>query len=110
MTTLAEEIVAEIEQRRFQLNRNLLKVYHYYRAFVGIALIVMLLQHYTQTRLGHLQPDLFLWIALGYTAINLLSAISTAALPERLFSRQFAVVMFVLFDIGALTWLMYLSG
>jgi two-component system, NtrC family, sensor histidine kinase PilS len=110
MTTLAEEIVAEIEQRRFQLNLNLLKVYNYYRACVGIALIAMLLQQYTQTRLGRLQPETFLWVALGYTAINLLSAISTAALPGRLFSRQLPVVMLVLFDIGALTWLMYLSG
>ena len=35
---------------------------------------------------------------------------STQALPARLFRRQFAAVMFVLFDIAALAWLMYLSG
>ncbi len=90
MTTLAEDIVAEIEQRRFQLNVNLLKVYNYYRACVGLALLAMFLQHYTETRLGRLQPETFLWVALFYTAINLLSAMSTAALPARLFRRQFA--------------------
>ena len=39
MNSLADDIVAEIEQRRFQLNVNLLKVYNYYRVFVGVALL-----------------------------------------------------------------------
>ena len=52
MTSLPDDIVAEIEQRRFQLNVNLLKVYNYYRVFVGLALLAMFLQHYTETRLG----------------------------------------------------------
>jgi len=110
MTTFAQDIVAEIEQRRFQLNVNLLKVYNYYRVFVGLALIAMFLQHYTETRLGRLRPDVFLWVALFYTGINLISAVSTQALPQRWFRRQFASVAFVLFDVTALAWLMYLSG
>jgi two-component system sensor histidine kinase PilS (NtrC family) len=109
MTTHAEDIVAEIEQRRFQLNVNLLKVYNYYRVCVGLALLGMFLQHYTQTRLGRLHADVFTWITLIYVAINLLSAVTTQALPARLFQRQFAAVAMVLYDIGALTWLMYLS-
>ena len=55
-------------------------------------------------------PETFLWVALFYTGINLLSAMSTQALPARLFRRQIAAVVFVLFDILALAWLMYLSG
>jgi two-component system sensor histidine kinase PilS (NtrC family) len=110
MNSLADDIVAEIEQRRFQLNVNLLKVYNYYRVFVGVALLAMFLQHYTETRLGRLRPETFLWVALFYTGINLLSAMSTQALPARLFRRQLAAVVFVLFDISALAWLMYLSG
>ncbi len=110
MNSLADDIVAEIEQRRFQLNVNLLKVYNYYRVFVGVALLAMFLQHYTETRLGRLRPETFLWVALFYTGINLLSAMSTQALPARLFRRQVAAVMFVLFDISTLAWLMYLSG
>ena len=61
MTSLPDDIVAEIEQRRFQLNVNLLKVYNYYRVFVGVALLAMFLQHYTETRLGRLRPETFLW-------------------------------------------------
>ena len=110
MTSLAEDIVAEIEQRRFQLNVNLLKVYNYYRVFVGLALLAMFLQHYTETRLGRLRPETFLWVALFYTGFNLLCAMSTQALPARLFRRQIAAVLFVLFDILVLGWLMYLSG
>ena len=110
MNSLADDIVAEIEQRRSQLNVNLLKVYNYYRVFVGVALLAMFLQHYTDTRLGRLRPESFLWVALFYTGVNLLSAISTQALPARLFRRQVAAVVFVLFDIAALAWLMYLSG
>jgi two-component system, NtrC family, sensor histidine kinase PilS len=36
--------------------------------------------------------------------------VTTQALPARLFRRQFAAIGAVLYDIGALTWLMYLSG
>jgi hypothetical protein len=88
MNSLADDIVAEIEQRRFQLNVNLLKVYNYYRVFVGVALLAMFLQHYTETRLGRLRPETFLWVALFYTGVNLLSAMSTQALPARLFRRR----------------------
>jgi two-component system, NtrC family, sensor histidine kinase PilS len=110
MTTLPEDIVAEIEQRRFQLNVSLLKVYNYYRVFVGVALLGMFLQTYTETRLGRLHAGAFLWVTLGYATLNLLSALTTQALPARLFRRQFAAVVSVLYDIGALTWMMYLSG
>jgi two-component system, NtrC family, sensor histidine kinase PilS len=110
MTSLPEDIVAEIEQRRFQLNVNLLKIYNYYRVFVGLALLAMFLQHYTETRLGRLRPETFLWVALFYVGINFLSAVSTQALPARFFRRQIPAVLFVLFDITALAWLMFLSG
>ncbi len=110
LSTPTEDIVAEIEQRRFQLNISLLKVYNYYRVFVGVALIAMFLQHYTETRLGLLRADLFFWVTLSYCLINLLSAVTTQALPARLFRNQFATVFSVLYDIGSLTWLMYLSG
>jgi two-component system sensor histidine kinase PilS (NtrC family) len=110
MTTLAEDIVAEIEQRRFQLNVNLLKVYNYYRVFVGLALLGMFLQHYTETRLGRVHAEAFLWVTILYATTNLMSALTIQALPARLFRRQFAAVLLVLYDIGALAWLMYLSG
>jgi two-component system, NtrC family, sensor histidine kinase PilS len=109
-TTPAQDIVAEIEQRRFQLNLSLLKTYNYYRVFVALALLGVLLQPFTDTRLGRQDPHLFLWVTLGYAILNLISAVTTHALPLRLFQRQFIAVGSVLYDIGALTWLMYLSG
>jgi two-component system sensor histidine kinase PilS (NtrC family) len=110
VASLPQDIVAEIEQRRFQLNANLLKVYNYYRVFVGLALLAMFLQQYTETRLGRLRPEPFLWLTLIYIGLNLLSAILTQALPGRWFRRQFVVLGFVLFDITTLTSLMYFSG
>ena len=109
MASLAQDIVAEIEQRRFQLNADLLKVYNYYRVFVGLALLAMFLQHFTETRLGRLRPDLFLWVTLAYIALNLTSAVLTQALPGRWFRRQYVAGGFVLYDIAVLTVLMYLS-
>jgi two-component system sensor histidine kinase PilS (NtrC family) len=110
LATPTEDIVAEIEQRRFQLNLSLLKIYNYYRVFVGLALIAMFLQQFTETRLGRLHADTFFWVTLAYCLVNLLSAVTTQALPARLFQRQFATVFSVLYDISALSWLMYLSG
>ena len=106
----AEDIVAEIEQRRFQLNLGLLKTYNYYRVFVALALLGVFLQPFTETRLGRQDPQLFLWVTLGYASLNLISAVTTHALPPQLFRRQLIAVVSVLYDIGALTWLMYLSG
>jgi two-component system sensor histidine kinase PilS (NtrC family) len=109
-TTPAEDIVAEIEQRRFQLNLGLLKIYNYYRVCVALALLGVFLQPFTETRLGRQDPQLFLWVTLGYASLNLISAVTTHALPPQLFRRQLVAVVSVLYDIGALTWLMYLSG
>jgi len=109
VASLAQDIVAEIEQRRSQLNADLLKVYNYYRVFVGLALLAMFLQHFTETRLGRLRPDLFLWVTLAYIALNLTSAVLTQALPGHWFRHQYVAGGFVLFDIAVLTLLMYLS-
>jgi two-component system sensor histidine kinase PilS (NtrC family) len=108
--TPAEDIVAEIEQRRFQLNLGLLKTYNYYRVCVALALLGVFLQPFTETRLGRQDPQLFLWVTLAYASLNLISAVTTHALPPQLFRRQLIAVVSVLYDIGALTWLMYLSG
>src|SRR5262249_37188870 len=57
VASLAQDIVAEIEQRRFELNASLLKVYNYYRVFVGLALLGMFLQPFTETSLGKLHSE-----------------------------------------------------
>ncbi len=52
MNSLADDIVAEIEQRRFQLNVNLLKVYNYYRVAVGVALLAVFCYSTTPKRVS----------------------------------------------------------
>ena len=110
VTAPPEDIVAEIEQRRFELGLSLLKIYNYYRVVVGLALLAVFMQEVVSTRLGRLAPDLFFWVTLAYACINLISAFTVQVLPQHLFKRQAAMVGMTLFDIGMLTWLMYLSG
>jgi two-component system sensor histidine kinase PilS (NtrC family) len=105
-----EDIVAEVEARRYQLNTNLLRVYNYYRALIGIALLTVFLQTFIDTGLGQSNSAAFFWVTVAYTSVNALSAALTPLLPSALFGRQLTTALFVLFDIAALTLLMYLSG
>jgi two-component system sensor histidine kinase PilS (NtrC family) len=105
-----ERIVAEVERRRFLLNLSLLKTYAYYRVFVGIALLGVFLQPFVPTRIGTLNATLFFWGVIAYSVINLVSAVTTNALPPRLFERQAITVVVVVVDVIALACLTYLSG
>jgi two-component system, NtrC family, sensor histidine kinase PilS len=104
------DIVAEVERRRFELNVSLLKVYSYYRVIVGLALLAVFLQPLVETRLGRLFPVEFLWVASAYTLFNLASAVTTHALPRRLFRQQVLQVTIVLVDVTVLALLMFFSG
>jgi two-component system sensor histidine kinase PilS (NtrC family) len=110
MTESRAEIVAEVEARRHELNTNLLRVYNYYRACVGAALLTVFLQDFIDTGLGQAFPTAFFWLTFVYSALNALSAVLTPLLPKRLVARQLTTGLFVLFDIAILTLLMYLSG
>ena len=104
------EILEEIERRRLALSIGLLRVYNYYRAVVGLALITVFAQTLVASRLGTLNPEWFLIVTVGYTILNLLSAVTVQFLPSRSFANQIPALSLVLFDIVALTSLMYLSG
>ncbi len=110
MITHRAEILAEIERRRFDLNLALLKVYNYYRVLVGLSLLAVISQTFIETRLGALLPGVFVWVAVGYTTINLASAVVLQLVPRGFFSRQYISFSLVLYDVLALTWLMYASG
>ena len=108
--TQAPEILAEIERRRFDLTLGLLRIYNYYRTFVGVALIAAFSQDYFVTQLGTLAPTLFLLGCLAYTGFNLLSVLLLSVLPQRWFRGQLIALTLVTGDIIALTVLMYASG
>jgi two-component system sensor histidine kinase PilS (NtrC family) len=110
MTTHREDIVAETEQRRFELNVSLLKVYNYYRLGMGLALLGASAQALVDTRVGSLLPAQFQFIALFYTAVNVATVIALPLLPQRWFRRQLVSAGVVLFDIAVLTAVMYTSG
>ena len=104
------EIVDEITSRRQEMTVGLLKIYNYYRVFVGLALLLTATQTTFTTHLGSLNPTLFTLVATIYTGVNLASALIVQMLPSRLFHGQFINFCLVLFDIVCLTLLMYYSG
>ncbi len=110
MNNQRTEILEEIERRRLGLSLGLLRVYNYYRALVGLALLTVFAQSVVATRLGTLHADWFLAVTVAYTIINLISAVAVQFLPSRLFANQVPALGLVMFDIVVLTWLMYLSG
>ena len=110
MITHRGEIVEEIERRRIELSLGLLRIYNYYRSFVGLALLVAVNQQLFSTRLGELNQDLFWWYCLLYTAINIVSTIVFQLTPRKWFDRGHTSLGLVLFDVFSLTLLAYTSG
>jgi len=108
--THRSEILEEINRRRVDLSLDLLRVYNYYRALVGMALLVVFAQTLVASRLGNLNPELFVSVTLGYTVFNLVAAIAVQFLPRRSFATQWPALGLAISDIVLLTWLMYLSG
>jgi two-component system, NtrC family, sensor histidine kinase PilS len=104
------EIIEEIERRRYALNLSLLKVYNYYRLLVGLALLTVFLQGLLGSDLGSLAPERFLQIALLYCAINIITVVVLQLVPRRHFRAQLIASALVVYDIVALTLLMYTSG
>ena len=110
MTTHSEDIVAQTEQRRFELNINVLRVYNFYRLGIGLALLGASAQGLVDTRIGSLLPVQFQLIALVYSAMNVATVVALPLLPRQWFRRQLVSAGVVLFDIAVLTALMYTSG
>ncbi len=104
------EIIEEIERRRYALNLSLLKIYSYYRLLVGLGLTTLFLQNFTGSALGELNPMAFLRAALTYTAINVVSVVLLQIIPRRFFHTQPLAMGLAIYDIVALTALMYFSG
>ncbi len=110
MIAYRAEIIAEIERRRLDLNLGLLRIYNYYRTFVGFALLVAFTQELFSTRLGILFPDLFLWFCTLYTFLNLLSAVLVQFIPKLWINRTQLNLGLVVFDIVSLAFMTYTSG
>lgn len=104
------EFTDELRQRRVELTVGLLRIYGYYRVFVGLTLLLLAAQSFFSTRLGSLAPEYFLWGAWAYTGINLLSVLLVRAIPRRVLERQFSNAVLVVVDILTLVFLMYCSS
>lgn len=104
------EFTEELRRRRFDLAIGLLRIYNYYRVFIGLCLMLLVLQDAFGTRLGSLERTNFLISAGAYTAFNLLTVLVVQILPRRLFENQLFNFLLVLFDILALVVLTHFSG
>ncbi len=110
MITYRAEILDEVERRRLDLSVGLLRVYNYYRVLVGLGLLAAASQTLIGTRFGQLDTGAFYAITGAYTLINLLSALATQFLPQRVFKSDLPALGLVVYDILILTTLTFLSG
>lgn len=110
MITYRAEILDEVERRRLDLSIGLLRVYNYYRVLVGLGLLAAASQSVIGTRFGELDLGAFYVVASAYTLINLLSAVATQFLPQRMFRSELPALALVLYDILTLTVLAFFSG
>ncbi len=110
MSTARSEILAEIERRRLELSLGLLKIYNYYRVFVGFALLITFEQSLFSTHLGELNQQMFWWLAITYAAVNITGTVLTRFLPAKWASRQRFIFAWIAFDALALSAMMYASG
>jgi len=88
----------------------LLKIYNYYRLFIGFALLVAYQQELFSTKLGSLDPQLFWWSMLAYVLFNLTITGFSGVVPKAWFNRARFSLALVLTDVVGLTVLMYASG
>ncbi|NKB97402.1 MAG: PAS domain-containing protein [Pseudomonadales bacterium] len=105
-----EDIVAEIERRRLELNLGLLRIYNVYRIFVGLALIATYEQTFMETRLGSYDSQLFWITTLAYTGTNLILPIGLRWIHRQITSDRTLNLALVCIDVVALTLLMFASG
>jgi len=110
VSTQRSEILAEIERRRVDLSVGLLKIYNYYRIFVGLALLITFEQSLFSTQLGALDQQLFWWLAVTYTGGTILGTILTWVVPGQWSSRQILISGWIGFDTLMLAAMMYSSG
>ncbi len=110
MNTQNKDIIAEIERRRVELSTGLLNIYNYYRLFIGLAILVAYQQDVITTKLGALEPRLFLVTVIVYTAVNLASAVFHRFVPRAWGQQQNLSLGLVLFDVICLSIIMYASG
>jgi two-component system, NtrC family, sensor histidine kinase PilS len=105
-----ENIVAEIESRRLELNLGLLNIYNIYRIFIGLALIAIVEQTFIETRLGSYDRDLYWITTLAYTGTNLILPAGLRWLHKQVSSDQTLNLALVCIDAIALTLLTFASG
>jgi len=110
LSTQNTDIIAEIERRRVALSTGLLNIYNYYRMFIGLAILVAYQQDLFATKLGALEPGLFLITAVVYTGVNVASALFHRFVPRAWGQQQNLSLGLVIFDVLSLTVIMYTSG
>ena len=110
MIAKQSEILAEIDRRRADLTRGLVRIYNYYRVLVGFALLATFSQSLFETKLGILDETMFWWVCITYIFANLISALAIQLAPRSWFSRQHINLGLVVLDVIPLTILMYFSG
>ncbi|MGD8177234.1 sensor histidine kinase [Marinimicrobium sp. ARAG 43.8] len=97
-----------IDRTQRDSNYDLLRVYTYYRTLLGSILLLMFQGNLAPTILGNEQPDIFLYTAVGYTALNLITLGLLWRARFQPSDRQSFILLGI--DVAALALMMFTSG
>jgi len=104
------DILAEVDSKQIELNQNLLKVYNYYRIFIGFALLLSFAQSGIKTQLGALNPSAFMWLAVLYCLLNVIGTVTAYVGQRKPLNKQHWLLLWIVSDIFMLAAMMYTSG
>ena len=105
------EFTEELRRRRFDLAIRLLRIYNYYRVFVGLCLLLLVQQNLFGTRLGSIAPSTFQDRRRSLCGLQSAGdCVGLAASSSASRRRQLANFALVFVDILFLVLLIYLSG
>lgn len=110
INTQRKDVIAEIERRRHDVSIRLLSIYNYYRIFVGLALLVAFEQKAFSTKLGSNDMDVYWGVVVAYTVVNLATTLAHKFLPPSWVHHTNLSLGLIVYDIIALSVLMYASG
>ena len=105
-----DDIVAELERRRRELNLGLLRIYNLYRLFVGATFLITYQQDLFDTQLGSIEGEYFWYSVIVYVLANLIIPLVLRWVHSRVENSDNLNLTLVCLDILALTFFLYTSG
>ncbi len=109
-TSLSPPSVTATPIPGYQQSGSLLRIYHYYRLGVGIALVLLQVLNIGEGLLGRINPTAFAIVSILYAGLNGLIALLSYVSSNDVLARRSSTYTIVCLDALTLTALLYCSG